>query len=415
MTDATDPARPPGISTILSGVMRQDRGRILSAVIARAGDFSLAEDALGDAAVAAMQHWGRSGVPSNPTAWLIRVAFRKAIDRLRKTARDDRERAALLILARDEAEEDAELIADERLRLIFTCCHPALETKSRVALTLRTVGGLTTAEIASAFLDQEATMAQRLSRARARISATAIPFAIPEPEEWTDRLGSVLTVIYLIFNEGYQASSGDHPLRQALCAEAIFLARTLVALMPGQAEIEGLLALMLLTHARHRARLDAGGEYADLARQDRRLWDEAMIAEGLSILDRAVARLDGGPYQIQAAISALHLAGVRVGATDWRQILMLYDSLWRLVPSPVVQLNRAVALFEAGRRDMALAELHQISDQLSAYQPFHAALADLLARSDQIEAARAAYDRAIDLCPTPVQARFLTARRDRLG
>ena len=409
MTSAPDPAQ------VLAQTLRADRGRILSALIARVRDFQIAEDALQDAAASALDHWSRNGAPQRPEAWLIRVAFRKAIDRLRQTSRDAAQAQAMAVLARDEAEDDPEMIADERLRLIFTCCHPALEPKTRVALTLRTLGGLSTPEIARAFLDTEAAMGQRLSRARTKILAAGIPFAIPEPEAWADRLDSVLTVIYLIFNEGYQASSGDHPLRQALCTEAIFLARMLVALMPGQAEIEGLLALMLLTHSRHRARLDAGGEFADLARQDRRLWDETLIAEGLSVLDCAVARLDGGPYQIQAAISSLHIAGAQTGHTDWRQILMLYDALWRMIPTPVVRLNRAVALAEAGGTETALRELEAVAGDLADYQPFHAAQAALLAQAGRGALARAAYDQAIALCSAPAQARFLLARRDRIA
>ena len=405
----------PDLAATLAGVMRADRGRILSALIARTGDFQLAEDALGDAAEAALVHWGRSGVPNRPLAWLIRVAFRKAIDRLRRTARDARERAALTLLARDEAEEDAEAIPDERLRLIFTCCHPALEPKTRVALTLRTLGGLTTAEVASAFLDRETAMAQRLSRARTKIAAAGIGFLIPDHAELAERLDSVLSVVYLIFNEGYQASSGDALVRHGLCDEAIYLARMLDQLMPRQAEIEGLLALILLTHARYAARTASGETFTALDQQDPTLWDGAMIAEGLAVLDRAVARLAPGPFQIQAAISALHIAGAQNGATDWRQIVLLYDSLWRIVRSSVVRLNRAVALYEVGGTDLALEELAALASDLDSYQPFHAASADLLARAGQTDAAIRAYDRAIDLCATPAQIRFLTARRDQLG
>ncbi len=256
----------------LNLVLRQDRGRLLAALIARLRDFQLAEDALQEALESALLHWGRSGVPASPQGWLLKVAQRKAIDRLRASVRDDRGRAALLVLAGEEASDmAAEDIPDERLRLIFTCCHPALDPKSRVALTLRTLGGLTTPEIARAFLDRETTMGQRLSRARAKIAAAGIPFAVPGPEAWAERLGSVLTVIYLIFNEGYSASHGDTPLRTALCDEAIFLARLLDQLRPGEAEVEGLLALMLITHARRAARLDGQGAVVPLDAQDRTL------------------------------------------------------------------------------------------------------------------------------------------------
>ena len=412
MTTAPDPAPDP--AGTLAGVMRLDRGRILSALIARTGDFQLAEDAIGDAGEAALVHWNRSGIPATPVAWLIRVAFRKAIDRLRRRKRDERGVAALAVLARDEAEEDPEVIADERLRLIFTCCHPALDPKTRVALTLRTLGGLTTAEIARAFLDRESAMAQRLVRARAKIKAAGIPFAIPGPELWAERLHSVLTVIYLIFNEGYWASSGASPLRVSLCEEAIFLARMLDGLQPGEAETEGLLALMLLSHARAGARQTASGSFVPLQEQNRNLWDHAMISEGTEVLDRAVARQQRGSFQIQAAISALHLRAGAPQATDWRQILLLYDALLALEPSPVIELNRAVALAEAGQLATALAILARLEPMLPEYQPFHAAKAALLARHGDRQPAIAAFDRAISLSVTPAEIGYLSARRAEL-
>jgi RNA polymerase sigma-70 factor (ECF subfamily) len=395
----------------LNLVLRQDRGRLLAALIARLRDFQLAEDALQDALESALRHWGRAGVPASPQGWLLRVALRKAIDRLRTAARDGRRVAELTLLAGDEADEIApEDIPDERLRLIFTCCHPALDPKSRVALTLRSLGGLTTPEIARAFLDRETTMGQRLSRARAKITAAGIPFAVPGPEAWAERLDSVLTVIYLIFNEGYSASTGDTPLRLALCDEAIFLARLVDRLRPDEAETEGLLALMLLTHARRAARLDGQGAIVPLQDQDRARWDSALVAEGTAILDRAIARRAPGPFQIKAAIAALHVAGP-AGATDWTQIELLYDSLLRMEPSPVVALNRAVALAEAGHPDAALRAVEALSPQLADYQPFHAALADLLARLGRRDDSLKAYDRAIALSPTSADAAFLGKRR----
>jgi RNA polymerase sigma-70 factor (ECF subfamily) len=392
-------------------VLRQDRGRLLAALIARLRDFQLAEDALQEALESALVHWGRSGVPASPHGWLLKVAQRKAIDRLRASVRDGRGRSALLMLVGEEASDmTAEDIPDERLRLIFTCCHPALDPKSRVALTLRTLGGLTTSEIARAFLDRETTMGQRLSRARAKITAAGIPFAVPGPEAWAARLDSVLTVIYLIFNEGYSASTGDAPLRLALCDEAIYLARLVDRLRPDEPETEGLLALMLLTHARRGARLDGQGAIVPLGDQDRRLWDGALVAEGTAVLDRAIARRAPGPFQIKAAIAALHVTG-QAGVTDWPQIALLYDSLLRMEPSPVVALNRAVALAEAGHPDAALRAVEALSPQLADYQPFHAARADLLARLGRCDDSIKAYDRAIALSPTSADAAFLGKRR----
>jgi RNA polymerase sigma-70 factor (ECF subfamily) len=400
----------PATRQALERVMRQDRGRLLAALIARLRDFQLAEDALQEALESALRHWGRTGLPSSPQGWLLRVALRKAIDRLRGAARDGRRAADLALLADDEAAEmTPEDIPDERLRLIFTCCHPALDPKSRVALTLRTLGGLTTAEIARAFLDREPAMGQRLSRARAKIGAAGIPFAVPGPEMWADRLDSVLTTIYLIFNEGYSASSGAVPLRVALCDEAIFLARLLDALRPGEAETEGLLALMLLTHARRAARLE-GETIIPLEDQDRRLWDASLIAEGLAVLDRAVARHAGGPFQIKAAIAALHVQG-GPGDTDWRQIALLYDSLLRIEPTPVVRLNRAVALAEAGALAAALREIDGLAEPLDGYAYYHAARAEMLRRAGRRSESEAAFDRAIALAPTSADAAFLVTRR----
>jgi RNA polymerase sigma-70 factor (ECF subfamily) len=393
-------------------VLRQDRGRLLAALIASLRDFQLAEDALQEALESALVHWDRSGVPASPQGWLLKVAQRKAIDRLRASVRADRGRAALLVMAGEEASDiAAEDIPDERLRLIFTCCHPALDTKSRVALTLRTLGGLTTSEIARAFLDRETTMGQRLSRAKAKIVAAGIPFAVPGPEAWAERLDSVLTVIYLIFNEGYSASAGDGPLRPSLWEEAIFLADLLNHLKPDEAEVEGLLSLLLLTHARSRARLDPEGQVVALEAQDRRLWDQPAIQRGLALLDHAVARRLPGSFQIKAAIAALHVTA-RPGETDWRQIFLLYDSLLRMEPSPVVQVNRAVALAEAGLPEAALRDIDPLMSALADYQPFHAARAELLARTGRIADSLDAFERAITLAPDAANAAFLGKRRD---
>ncbi len=399
-------APAPGPAARLAQVLRADRGRIMAALLARVRDFQLAEDALQDAAASALVHWER-GVPDRPQAWLIRVAFRKAIDRLRRAGRDAAQGAALSVLARDEAEEDPEVIADDRLRLIFTCCHPALEPKSRVALTLRTIAGLTTAEIARAFLDSEPTMAQRLTRAKTRLAHSGIPFAVPGPEDWAERLQSVLAVVYLIFNAGYTAGPAEP---RDLCAEAIFLARLLADLRPGEAEVEGCLALMLITHARRAARVDRAGATVALTAQDRTLWDAAEIGEGLRLIDTAMARHAPGPYQIKSAIAACQ---VRASGPDWPQIALLYASLARIEPTPVVHLNHAVALAETGQLTAALAMLSHLAPRLDDYQPFHAARAEYLARAGD-PAASAAYDRAIALAASPADAAFLQQRRGAL-
>ena len=401
------PAAPDPAARALEMALRQDRGRILSALIARVRDFQLAEDALQDAASSALTHWAKA-IPDRPEAWLIRVAFRKAIDRLRRITRDQAQTRALTLLAADEAAEDPEMIADDRLRLIFTCCHPALDAKSRVALTLRTIAGLSTADIARAFLDNEPTMAARLTRAKARISAAGIAFAVPGPEDWAERLQSVLTVIYLIFNAGYtHATPGTRT--GDLCAEAIFLARLLATLRPDEPEVEGCLALLLLTHARHAARSRAGAMVA-LTDQDRALWDHSALAEGLALIDKAMTRRAPGPYQIKAAIAACHVDG-----PDWPQIALLYDSLYRMEPTPVVQLNRAVALAETGQLAAALDLLSHLAPALDRYQPFHAARAEYLARSGALAEARTAYARAIALAASSADAAFLKARRDALA
>ena len=396
------------ISRAIDAVMRADRGRLLSALIARFRDFQLAEDALQEAATSALVHWGRSGLPSSPQGWLLKVAGTKAIDRLRRQRRDGDRAVALAILAPDEAEEDPEMIPDHRLRLIFTCCHPALDQKSRVALTLRTLGGLTTPEIARAFLDADPAMGQRLSRAKAKIAAARIPFKVPEPEDWDERLNSVLTVIYLIFNAGYTVGP---TAGRDLCEEAIFLARLLNDLCPDDPEGEGCLALLLLTHARRRARIGGDGVSIVLAEQDRGLWDGPMIAEGVTVLDRAVARHSAGPFQIKAAIAACQVQG---SAPDWPQIAALYAGLYQHEPSPVVRLNHAVALAETGDTPAAMAILSALEADLADYQPFHAAKAELCFRSGQTAAAFDAYTRAIVLAPSPADAAFLTMRRSRL-
>ncbi|MGB8812110.1 MAG: RNA polymerase sigma factor [Paracoccaceae bacterium] len=397
------------VTAAIEAVVRQDRGRLLSALISRLRDFQLAEDALQDALASAVVHWGRAGLPASPQGWLLRVAMRKAIDRLRISAREAQKAAAIAVLFNDEADvPEADSFPDDRLKLIFTCCHPALEPKTRVALTLRTLGGLTTAEVARAFLDPEPTMGQRLTRARAKILAAGIPYSVPGPQDWAERLQSVLAVIYLIFNQGYSAPSQDQTPRAALCAEAIDLVRMLDSLRPQEPEIEGLAALMLITDARSSARLDVGGASVAIADQDRGLWHHGQILEGLALLDAAMARRAPGPFQMKAAIAALH---VQADPPDWPQIVLLYDSLLRIEPTPVVRLNRAVALAEAGAVQAGLQTLEALSSELYDYQPYHAALADLLRRNGQIDSAIDAYDRAIALTTNPADAAFLGKRR----
>ncbi len=388
--------------------MRHDRGRLLSALIARLRDFQLAEDALQEAAIAAITHWGRAGVPASPQGWLLRVALRKAIDRLRGGARAGKMADALAKLAVDEADEtEPDMIPDERLRLIFTCCHPALEPKSRVALTLRTLGGLTTPQIAAAFLDAETTMGQRLSRAKAKIAAAGIPFAVPAPEDWPDRLSSVLTVIYLIFNAGYTAGPR---VGHDLAAEAIYLVGLVNDLHPGDPETEGALALLGLTHARRAARIGADGATVPPQAQDRALWDQTAIDAALPLIEVALRRGKVGPFQVQAAIAACQMQV----PCDWPQIVALYDVLARLEPTPVVALNRAVALAEAGDPNAAWDQISGLGAALADYQPFHAAMADVLAKLGRAADSQAAYGRAIATASSPADAAYLGAQCARL-
>lgn len=398
------------LSKRIEQLMREDRGRLLAALIRTLGDFDLAEDALSDATERALVHWARSGLPNRPDAWLLQVARRAAIDRIRKGQRLAARVPDITRLMEEDAENraaESDEIHDERLRLIFTCCHPALEEKTRVALTLRTVGGLTTREIARAFLDSEPAMGQRLSRAKAKIAAAGIPYAVPERSDWDVRLGSVLTVIYLIFNEGWTAGPGDEPIRKNMCDEAIWLARLMMHLAPEEPEIEGLLAMMLLANARVSARMDDHGALIPLDQQDRSVWDSALIDEGLALLQTAMARHLPGPFQIQAAISALHVQADRPEATDWDQILLLYKRLEALSPSPVVSLNRIVALAETGKLDQARRELEALGPTLARYQPYHAARADLARRSEDIATAQEAYRQAITLSKSESERAWL--------
>jgi len=393
---------------------RADTGRLLGALLRDTRDFQLAEDCLQEAMESALVHWARNGLPASPAGWVLQTARRKAIDRFRRARNFNRKAIECgLLIELDQQTVDSEeppAIPDERLRLIFTCCHPALDAKTRVALTLRTLCGLTTREIARAFLDGTETMAQRLVRARHKITKAGIPFEIPEPEQWAERLNSVLSVIYLTFNEGYSATAGPGPLRHDLCVEAIRIGRLMLELAPNDAECEGLLALMLLNHSRAEARLDDQGLMIALDQQDRSKWHAHEIAEGCALLDRALERGRPGLFQLQAAISALHAQAPNHAETGWPEIVLIYDAMHALSPNPVYLLNRAVALSYAAGVEEALVTFGALEADLANYQPFHAAKADFLRRLDRVDAARLSYQRAIELSENESEKLFLIDR-----
>jgi RNA polymerase sigma-70 factor, ECF subfamily len=408
-------ADPDAVGAAVAAAFREEWGKVVATLIRTTGDWDLAEECAQDAFALALQRWPRDGIPGRPGAWLTTAARNRAIDVLRRRAVGAAKLREVAAMAPDEplaVAHDESGVPDDRLRLMFTCCHPALSLEARVALTLRTLAGLTTAEIARAFLSSEPTMAKRLVRAKQKIQNAGIPYRVPPAHLLPDRTPGVLGVLYLLFNEGYSATTGADLVRQNLCAEAVRLARVLAALMPDEAEAAGLLALMLLHDARRSARLDAAGDLVTLEDQDRSSWDQASIGEGVTVLASALRRGRPGPYQIQAAIAACHATAAAAAGTDWAQIAGLYEQLARFLPTPVVALNHAVAVGMAFGPAAALplvAALEE-SGQLDGYHLLPATKADMLRRLGRLPEASLAYREALELAGTDAERRFLTRR-----
>ena len=399
---------------------REEWARLVAGLARRFGDLDVAEDAAAEAFVAAVERWPRDGVPHNPGAWLTTTATRKGIDRLRRESHRDVKHQAAQMLLDDSPPDPTGPVEDDRLRLVFTCCHPALSMEARVALTLRMLGGLTVEQIAHAFLVPETTMAKRITRAKAKIKAAHVPYRVPSATDIPERLAGVLAVIYLIFNEGYLATAGDDPVRADLTDEAIRLGRLLHTLLPDEGEVTGLLALMLLADARRTARVSHTGELVTLDEQDRSAWNRALVIEGHALVRERIAAVAAGAerpgrYQLLAAINAVHTDAASARDTDWSQIVVLYDRLIELDSSPIVRLNRAIAVAELDGPDVALAEIDRLSETLDAYHAYHAAHADLLRRVGRSAESRAAYDRAIQLAGNPAERAYLVRRRDQLA